>query len=107
LLLLTDSRSGTICVQVASHDSQLGFDGYWQTVMCGGPVMRSGRHSATFTVVRGGRTLNVGVVRSTFNPKKPTTLSGNASDTLAGWGFDSESGGCAATLARMPPPRCA
>ena len=44
-------------------------------------------------VVHGGRTLNVGVVRSTFDPMRPRTSSGNASDTLSGWGFDSETGG--------------
>lgn len=51
--------------------------------------MRSGRHSAQFTVLKGGRTLNVGIVNQNFDPKKET----NATDTPAGWGFDSESGG--------------
>ena len=68
-----------------------GMDAYWQTAVCGGHVMRSGsgRHTAHFTVLQGGRTLNVGVAQDDFDPKGDT----NASDGPQGWGFDSETGG--------------
>jgi hypothetical protein len=55
--------------------------------------MRTGLHSAQFTVVRGGRTLNVGVVRHNFNLKNEEQQLKNATDDETGWGFDTESGG--------------
>ena len=54
--------------------------------------MRTGLHSAQFTVVRGGRTLNVGVVRHNFNLKNEEQQLKNATDDETGWGFDTESG---------------
>ncbi len=85
--------------QLASYDSKGGLDGYWETIVCSHPVMRSGCHTASFTVVRGGRTLHVGVVRRGVSPAKQLAPSGNATDTSAGWGFDSESGGCVVQIA--------
>ena len=84
--------------QLASYDSNGGLDGYWETVVCSYPVMRSGCHSASFTVVRGGRTLHVGVVRRSVEAPTRLAPSGNLTDTSAGWGFDSESGGCVVTI---------
>ena len=52
--------------------------------------MQSGRHSAQFTVLRGGHRLNVGVVDRKWKPQGLT----NATDSTGGFGFDSESGGC-------------
>lgn len=79
--------------QVASYASPKGVDGYWQTTLCGDHIMRTGLHSAQFTVVRGGRTLNVGVVRHNFNLKNEEQQLKNATDDETGWGFDTESGG--------------
>lgn len=53
--------------------------------------MAGGRHSAQFTVRRGGDRLNVGVVDRKWSPQCLT----NATDTTSGFGFDSKSGGYA------------